>query len=78
MCIRDRSYEDRPGVVAKYGSVLGDAGINIAGLQIARDERRGTALSVLSVDSEVGERVPEQLAELIDAESVHSIDIVEI
>ena len=42
------TYSDRPGIVAAYGSLLGEAGINIAGLQIARDEKRGTALSVLS------------------------------
>ncbi|MEZ7840672.1 MAG: phosphoglycerate dehydrogenase, partial [Pontimonas sp.] len=46
-------YEDRPGIVAVYGKAFGDASINIAGMQIARDTRGGQALSVLTVDSRV-------------------------
>ena len=71
-------YEDRPGVVATYGALLGDAGINIAGLQISRDDRQGKALSVLSVDSSVGDELPTQLGERVQAEFVRSIDITEL
>ncbi|MEK9536420.1 MAG: phosphoglycerate dehydrogenase, partial [Aquiluna sp.] len=46
-------YEDRPGIVAIYGRAFGDANINIAGMQIARDTKGGKALSVLTVDSRV-------------------------
>ncbi|MEL0149842.1 MAG: phosphoglycerate dehydrogenase, partial [Pontimonas sp.] len=46
-------YEDRPGIVAIYGRAFGDAKINIAGMQIARDTKGGNALSVLTVDSRV-------------------------
>lgn len=69
------TYTDRPGVVAKYGARLGEAHINIAGLQIARDEKAGTALSVLSVDSQVSDDLLAQLREEIDAETMRSIDI---
>ena len=34
-------YADRPGVVGIVGRLLGDAGINIAGMQVGRDERAG-------------------------------------
>ena len=33
-------YTDRPGIVAIYGKEFGDANINIAGMQIARHQRR--------------------------------------
>ena len=33
-------YTDRPGIVAIYGQKFGEAGINIAGMQIARRARR--------------------------------------
>lgn len=69
------TYTDRPGIVAKYGAKLGDAQINIAGLQIARDEKSGTALSVLSVDSPVSDDLLAQLRDEIDAETMRSIDI---
>ncbi|WP_336658627.1 phosphoglycerate dehydrogenase [Leucobacter sp. USHLN153] len=69
------SYVDRPGIVATFGGVLGDAGVNIAGLQIARDEKQGTALSVLSVDSPVADTVINSLREAIGADQLHTIDI---
>lgn len=72
------SYEDRPGVVAAYGGLLGDAGINIAGLQIARDERRGTALSVLSVDSPVPDDLVARLDEAIGAEMLRAISLFDV
>ena len=70
------TYTDRPGVVAKYGAKLGEANINIASLQIARDDRSGRALSVISVDSPVSEDLLATLREEIDAETMRSIDIL--
>ena len=69
------SYQDRPGIVAAYGNLLGDAGINIAGLQIARDAKQGTALSVLSVDSPVGDDLVEGLRTAIGAETLSVISV---
>lgn len=69
------SYEDRPGIVAAYGKLLGEADVNIAGLQIARDQRRGTALSVLSIDAPIADELLEVLREETDAQSLHAIDI---
>ena len=46
-------YADRPGIVAVYGKEFGEAGINIAGMQIARRSAGGQALSILTVDSPV-------------------------
>jgi len=70
------SYTDRPGIVARYGSILGDAGVNIAGLQVARDEKKGTALSVLAVDAAVSAELVERLGGEIGAEMLRSIDLV--
>src|SRR5689334_5921513 len=54
-------YTDRPGIVAVYGQKFGEAGINIAGMQIARREAGGQALSVLTVDSPVPDELLEQV-----------------
>ena len=70
------TYSDRPGIVAAYGGLLGEAGINIAGLQIARDEKRGTALSVLSVDSPVSEELVAQLRTAIGTDEVRVVDLL--
>ena len=70
-------YTDRPGIVAVYGSEFGEAGINIAGMQIARREAAGQALSVLTVDSPVPDDVLERVREAIDADLFVEIDITE-
>lgn len=70
-------YEDRPGVVAAYGVLLGDAGINIANLQIARDDKRGTALSVITVDSPISDELAASLRDAVGAPQVNIIDIVD-
>jgi D-3-phosphoglycerate dehydrogenase len=70
-------YTDRPGIVAVYGSEFGEAGINIAGMQIARREAGGQALSVLTVDSPVPAEVLERVREAIAADVLVVIDITE-
>lgn len=70
-------YTDRPGIVAVYGSEFGEAGINIAGMQIARREAGGQALSVLTVDSPVPSDVIERVRTAIDADILVEIDITE-
>ncbi len=69
-------YVDRPGIVAIYGTAFGDAGINIASMQISRKEAGGTALAVLTVDSPVPDELLDGIAAAIDAESVCAIEIV--
>ncbi len=70
-------YTDRPGIVAVYGKEFGEANINIAGMQIARKEAGGKALSVLTVDSPVPEGLLESVRIAIDAELLREIEITE-
>jgi len=70
-------YTDRPGIVAVYGKEFGEADINIAGMQIARHEAGGQALSVLTVDSPAPEGLLEKVRLAIDADLMREIDIVE-
>jgi D-3-phosphoglycerate dehydrogenase len=52
---------DVPGVVGAVGSMLGQAGINIAGLELGRDRAGGMALSLVEVDGAVPAAVLERL-----------------
>lgn len=72
------SYEDRPGIVSTYSTILGEAGVNIAGLQVARDDQHRTALSVLSIDAPVPETLIDQLRDSIDASTLRAITVPEI
>jgi len=70
-------YIDRPGIVAIYGKEFGEAKINIAGMQIARQELGGKALSVLTVDSPVPHALLEKVRSAIDADVMLEVDITE-
>lgn len=70
------TYTDRPGIVAVYGQEFGEAGINIAGMQIARQERGGEALSILTIDSPAPDELLEKIRAAIDATLLREIDIV--
>jgi D-3-phosphoglycerate dehydrogenase len=69
-------YDDVPGVIGRVGTLFGEAGINIAGMQIARRAAGGTALSVLTVDSKAPSEVLEQVRTAIDASTLAAIDLV--
>ena len=68
-------YEDRPGMVGIVGRILGDAGVNIAGMQVSRDTKGGQALVALSVDSAVPSEVLDEIRDAIVAETVRGVDL---
>jgi D-3-phosphoglycerate dehydrogenase / 2-oxoglutarate reductase len=68
-------YADRPGVVGVLGRILGDAGINIAGMQVGRDERGGAAVVALTVDSAIPSGVLAEIAEEIGAQTARVVDL---
>jgi D-3-phosphoglycerate dehydrogenase / 2-oxoglutarate reductase len=70
-------YTDRPGIVAIYGKEFGEANINIAGMQVARQSAGGQALSVLTVDSPVPEELLAKVRKAIKADLLREIDITE-
>lgn len=55
---------DVPGVVGALGSLLGNNGINIAGLELGREKVGGKAISFIHVDEPVPKHVLEQLRAL--------------
>ncbi|TCJ21834.1 phosphoglycerate dehydrogenase [Nocardioides jejuensis] len=70
-------YEDRPGMVGTVGGILGDAGVNIAGMQVARDAKGGQALVALSVDSAIPAETLAKVEAEIKAESVRAADLTD-
>ena len=42
---------DKPGLVGALGSILGDAGVNIATFQLGRDDEGGNAIALIEIDS---------------------------
>ena len=62
------SYEDRPGVVGKIGSLLGRHNVNIASMQVGRRAKRGRAIVVLTLDEDLGAEQLEELRATVDAD----------
>lgn len=69
-------YEDKPGVVGAVGAALGEAGVNIAGAQVSRTSRGGSALMALTVDNTVPADVLTSLRASIGATQAHTVDLV--
>jgi D-3-phosphoglycerate dehydrogenase len=65
---------DVPGVVGKIGNVLGEAHVNIAGIQLGRFDEGQKAVSIINVDSEVPDDALEQIRtmdEILEIYTVH-------
>ncbi|MFD0851556.1 ACT domain-containing protein, partial [Actinomadura adrarensis] len=69
------SYEDRPGIVGVVGRLLGDAGVNIAGMQVGRDVKGGKALIALTVDSAIPPALLDVITTEIGAESGRRVEL---
>ena len=48
---------DKPGVIGFLGTTLGEYGVNIAGMSLGRLNREKVALTILNLDSPLGEEV---------------------
>jgi D-3-phosphoglycerate dehydrogenase len=66
-------YEDRPGVIGTVGSMLDNAGINIASMEVGRKEAGGSALMGLTVDSPIPSEVLAEIEQAVGAKQAHSI-----
>jgi D-3-phosphoglycerate dehydrogenase len=55
------SNDDRPGIVGRIGTLLGDNRINIAHMSLGRDREGGQALAAISVDTPVPPEIASKL-----------------
>ena len=68
-------YTDRPGIVGLMGNRLGEAGVNIATMQVGRAEQGGDALIAMSIDSAAPPVVVEDIRERIGSPEARAIDL---
>ena len=68
-------YHDRPGIVGTVGRILGEADINIGGMQVSREESGEHAVIVLTVDSAVPTDVLERIVSEIGADTGRAVDM---
>ena len=66
---------DRPGMVGRIGTLLGEYGVNIATMSLSRNQAGGTALTVLNLDTAPSE---ELLTEIRASEDIRSAQVIEL
>jgi D-3-phosphoglycerate dehydrogenase len=69
------NYEDRPGIIGRVGTILGEHGVNIATMDVGRQGQGQEALMVLTVDSEVPAHVMDHVAEQIAARRIRTVTV---
>jgi D-3-phosphoglycerate dehydrogenase len=66
---------DVPGVIGRVGTLLGNAGVNIAEYHQARLSAGGEALAAVSVDGDISESVRQELLSLPDVTSATVVNL---
>ena len=66
---------DRPGMVGRIGTLLGEHGVNIATISLSRNQAGGTALTVLNLDNAPSEQL---LSEILANEDIHSAQVIQL
>lgn len=75
MCIIVCDNEDRPGMIGRVGTLLGQFDINIQSMQVGRRARRGRALMLIAVDEEP---TAEQLAQVEAIDGIYNVRLVRL
>ncbi len=70
-------YTDRPGIIGALGGILGNAGVNIAAMQVARATKGGDTASILTLDSAAPAEVLDAVRAEVQAKSVVLVDLSE-
>lgn len=66
---------DRPGIVGRIGTLLGNHGVNIATMSLSRNQAGGTALTVLNLDTAPS---GELLGEIRASGDIRSAQVIEL
>lgn len=67
------AYADRPGVMGKVGSLLGEAAVNIEAAQISQELTGRAAIMVLRVDGSPSSDLLDGIAAAVDANAIRAI-----
>jgi D-3-phosphoglycerate dehydrogenase / 2-oxoglutarate reductase len=70
------AYADRPGIIGKIGTILGEHEINIAAMNLGRREKKGEAMVILSLDCTVPPEVVEKVRAATDATFIKPLYLV--
>ncbi|QEM68610.1 phosphoglycerate dehydrogenase [Geobacter sp. FeAm09] len=67
------NYDDRPGIIGKIGTIMGQYNINIGSMNLGRREKKGEAMVLLSLDSAVPENVLQEIKAATEASFIKAL-----
>ncbi|OGN82637.1 MAG: hypothetical protein A2082_04215 [Chloroflexi bacterium GWC2_70_10] len=65
-------HQDKPGLVGRVGTILGQSDVNISSMQVGRLHPRGEALMILTLDDAVPDEVRARIAGFPDIKDVRA------
>ena len=65
---------DKPGFIGRFGSLMGEAGLNIATLNLGRDKPGGDAICMVAIDEYVSDEVLARIAALPQVVRVNRLE----
>ncbi len=68
-------HTDRPGVIGKVGTLLGDNAINIAGMHVGRESEGTRAVMVLKLDTPTPDPLLEQIRQIDGMETARLVQL---
>ncbi len=68
-------HRDRPGMIGRVGTLLGEVDVNISGMYVGRQLPRQRAMMVLTLDEPVSEEVLAQIRALDDIDQSYSVTL---
>lgn len=68
-------HTDKPGIIGRIGTLLGNASVNIAGMQVGRRESGGEAVMLLAVDRSVPVDVIQDIGSVDGISMVRAIEL---
>lgn len=66
-------YQDRPGMIGRIGTIMGQHDINIGSMNLGRSEKKGEAMVILSLDSAVPQQVIDEIQQATEASFIKAI-----
>jgi D-3-phosphoglycerate dehydrogenase len=66
---------DKPGVIGRIGTIIGEGGVNIARFHLGRGQSKDRALAVVAIDSPAPAELVAKLKAAPNITSVHSVDL---
>ena len=66
--------QDKPGFIGRFGSLMGELGVNIATLNLGRDRPGGDAICLVAVDEPVSEKILAMVQELPMVVRAHHLE----